>query len=188
MSDLISEIRKSVRQMVESMIKKQGRRGKATNVNLDKCTCDVDLGNGIVLPNVKLKAIEGNQSTGIVIIPKDKSYVVARMVEGMEQDWCITEFSEVKSVAFLFNNGGKLEMKDSGQILLNGDGFGSLIKIEKLVERMNIIEAKHDAFVGEYNAHVHAGNGIPPTATSGQLIGDPTTVAFIENSKVKHGG
>lgn len=183
-----AEMRAAVMGMVKSLIKKNQRRGKAINIDQNNCVCDVDLENGVVLHKVKLKATEAANDKGIVIVPKNKSYVVAAMVEGVEADWCLVQYSEIDSAAFFFKNGGKVELKDNGEVHLNGSNFGALVKIDELVKKINALEQKHDAFVGEYNGHVHTNHGITPTVASTSLIGSQTTVADLKNDKVKHGG
>lgn len=183
----------AVKAVVRTMLKKQQRRGKATNIKLDKCTCDVDLGNDVFLYGVKLKATEAGSDKGIVIVPKDKSIVVAEMVEDADADWCLVQWSEIDSAAFFFKEGGKVEMKDNGEVHLNGSNKGALVVIQNLVNKLNALEQKHDALVAKYNSHKHTGVMAGPATSavsdtpSTDSIGAQTTVDDLKNDKVKHG-
>lgn len=188
----MSEFVKAVQRIMKLTLKKQQRRGKAINISLNKCTCDVDLGNGAMLHSVKLKAIEAGDSNGIVLVPKEKSYVVAAMVEDVEADWCITNYSEIDSAAFFFKNGGKLEMKNDGTILLNGDNLDGLVKAGTLTTKLNTLENEINTIKSYFAAWIvvpNDGGAALKTvfsAWSGQPL-TPTTQTEIENTKVKHG-
>lgn len=187
------EFREAIIRMVQAMIKPAHRRGKAINIDLNKCTCDVDLGNDIVLYSVKLKATEAKNDSGIVIVPKDGSYVTAAMVEGVEADWQLVGYTEIDSAAFFFKNGGKFELKDDGTMWLNGDNFGSLLKIQETVNRINVLEDDLNTIKGVFAGWTPTPNdgGAALKAAASTWAGQQitkTTVSDLENNKVKHGG
>lgn len=191
--EFAAEIREAIIRIAKSLIKKQQRRGKAKNIDTDKCTCDVDLGDGLMLYQVKLKARESGNDKGIVIIPKADSYVVAAMVEGTEADWQVIQYDEIDSAAFFFKNGGKCELKDNGEIHLNGSNFGELVKIQQLVDKINQLEQKLNELANWSNAHFHmngnnGGATAVPFITTTVNINPQTSVNDLKNSKVKHGG
>ena len=185
-------IREAILRLVLPLIKKQVRVGKAVNVDKDKCLCDVDLGGDLMLYDVSLKAIEGGKEVGLVTFPKDKSYVLATMVEGIDARWAITHYSEIESWG-IYTEKGKIEiLKDSGEVHLNGDSKGAMVVIQSLVDKLNRLEQKHNALVTDFNTHLHTNGNMgantgTPVATSSSSIAPVTSVNDLKNDKVKHG-
>lgn len=190
-------LREVIISIVKPLIKKHVRTGKARNINLNKCTCDVELGEELYLYGVKLKAIEGGNNTGVVCEPVEGSMVQCAMVEGVDTNWVLVACSEVKSFTVITEK-SKLEVLDNGEVHLNGKDKGSTVVLEELVKRLNEIENKHNALVAEYNAHTHlvttysaVPNGQtptpPPVVSSTSNVQPITTIVDLENPKVKHG-
>jgi hypothetical protein len=183
--------REAIIAIITPLIKKTARRGVVENIDLDTCTCDVDLGNNTKLHGVKLKANEGGKEVGIVVVPKDKTNVVAAMVEGVESDWVLTQTSEVESVAVFFKD-GKMELKNNGEIHLNGENFGELIKIAEAVKKWNAIEDKVNEILTTLKGVnvALAPSGTFPFAPIFSPITPltKTVVNDVKNDKVKHGG
>ncbi len=178
----------------KAKLPKQRYRGKAQNIDLDKCVCEVDCGDDIVLYDVKLKAIEQGKDKGFYIVPKAGSYVTAAIVHNVEADMVLDNVSDVDSVAYYFGDGGKLLLTDKGEIYLNGDNYGPLIKIDELVSKINALEQKHNALVQKFNTHQHSGvfsgnsNTAVTTVISFDTIDQLTSKNDLKNDKVKHGG
>lgn len=134
-------IRDAIRQMVMDIAtKKIIRIGKATNIDKDKCVCDVDLGNGATLHVVKLKAIEDDKENGLVIIPKEGTMVCAAMLEGIEANWVIVQYSAIDSWQITTDSGSRITIADDGKVLLNGDDHKGIVKVKELTEKLNAIE------------------------------------------------
>lgn len=190
-------LREVIISIVKPLIKKQVRTGKARNINLNRCTCDVELGEELYLYGVKLKAIEGGHNTGVVCEPKEGSMVQCAMVEGVDTNWVLVACSEVKSFTVITEK-SKLEVLDNGEVHLNGKDKGSTVVLEELVKRLNEIENKHNALVADFNGHTHLVNTysapvasqtptptpVQPSTSNVQPI---TTIVDLENPKVKHG-
>lgn len=86
---------------------------------------------------------------------------------------------------------------NEGNLTINGDEFGSMIKIEELVQKVNRLENKLNDLVAKYNAHIHITTAtvgasatpgtIAPTTTTETPISPLTAVSDLENPKIKHG-
>ena len=184
-------IREAIRQMVIDVAsKKMIRIGKATNIDADKCICDVDLGNGASLHAVKLKAIEEGEDKGLVIIPKQDTMVCAAMLEGIEANWSLIQYSEIESWQITTSGGAQITVADDGKVYLNGQDHGGLVKIEALVDRLKEIEDTHDKLVDMFDTHVHtvsSGTAIKLSAPSMTKMPSKTNKDDLENKNVQHG-
>jgi len=144
------------------------------SVDLKEETCSVKFLDDDLAPHhgVHLSAGTGSKNT-MLIVPKVGSTVYISFM-GDDDVWAYVAKTSI------------IDM-----VLLRGDEWGGLIKIEKLVERLNAIEKQLNLFMTEYKAHVHPGVITGPAATSptvSALINiEPTQRAALENKKVKHG-
>jgi hypothetical protein len=170
--------REAIQRVILALLKPAVRTGLAINIDLDKGTCDVDLQNGAYLHEVKLQAIApmGSASAvkGLLVVPADKSVVQATMLEGMEENWVLVQYSNIANV--YINTGG-------GTVELNGHDYGGLVMVQKLVEKINALEVA-------MNTHTHPYVNVAAPATTSvttQQINPETQVADLENTRVKHG-
>ena len=89
-------------------------------------------------------------------------------------------------------NDTKLLIED-GLITLNNGSLGGLVKLNDLVNRLNLIENKVNSLIGKYNSHTHiltlsTGTGTAaPTATTEAGTLTPTQPQDIENDKIIQG-
>lgn len=159
--------------------------GKVVSIDEDKRTCEVELTNGDAnLTDVRFQATEGGE-TGVVFIPKKDSNVIVHFLD--DDEAYITKTSEVSRVEII---------TEDGEVLLNGDEFGGLIKIEELTSKINSLVSDFNSFVGKYNSHIHVTTA---TVMATSLVGvisattgtaSPTSVfskSDYENETVKHG-
>jgi malonyl CoA-acyl carrier protein transacylase len=85
-----------------------------------------------------------------------------------------------------------LELTNDGKIKMNDGSYGSLIQIQKLVDKINAVENLLNGFIALYNSHTHVVVAAPGTsnttlALENQNISPVTSVADIENDKITHG-
>jgi hypothetical protein len=136
-------------------------------VNNTLCVCepiDQDLPD---IANVRLCAEE--EDAVILPVPKIGSQVI--VVDTLDGGGYIAMFGELQS------------------IYLRGDQYGGLIKIEKLVERINAIENKISGIIQGFNLHTHTETG-GATSTPISVLNDnlgTTNRSDLENTNVKHG-
>ncbi len=112
--------------------------GKVTEVDTEKRTCTVEMRNeDSDLQDVRFQAMIA-ENTGVVFIPEINSDVIVGYLD--EDEAYIIKTSKVANV----------EIKTSAGIVLNGDEFGGLIKIEELTNKINGIVADFNSFVTTY--------------------------------------
>lgn len=125
------------------------------------------MGGGYLL-GVKLVA---KNQVGFFIKPKVNSHVIVNVEADLSY---VSMFSEVD------------------EILLNGDSFDGLVKIQQLVDKLNNLENAFNQHLALYNAHTHAGvtsggsSTAVPSAVDTNLL-TPTQQIELENQTVKHG-
>ena len=159
--------------------------GKVISIDEGKRTCEVELTNGDAnLTDVRLQATEGGK-TGVVFIPKKGSNVIVHFLD--DDEAYITKTSKVSKVEII---------TEDGEILLNGDEYGGLIKIEELTSKINSLVSDFNSFVSKYNGHTHVttatvmatptvGVIAPTTGTASQT--NDFSKSDYENETVKHG-
>lgn len=186
--------------------------GQVTAVDgTDTCTVE-PVDGGATLYKVRLRStIDGNDE-GVVSIPSVDSYVIVSPIDHNENKLFVSRFSNVESWHVKTENSTSIELKDDGTTEIKGDGstitlnndgtvnlngsnFGSLIKINEIVDRLNAIEDAVSQLVNDFNVHTHPYTDTPiGAATTSVTTGissanaGTTTVAAIENDKVQHGG
>ena len=145
--------------------------GRVVEVGSEHCTVDVD---GFTYYEVRLRAAVNGDKSRFIVFPKPGSWVlISRIEEG--DDFFVSMVSEVES------------------IVLAGDEYGGLVKVEALVNRLNAIENAFNSFLKEYKLHVHGGvtvgNGVTlvMTPVSAQQNITSTERSALENEKIKHG-
>jgi len=162
-----------------------------TDVNEAERTITVKDSYGIEYPDVRLKA-SIKSSDDVIIFPKKDSNVIVAIIGGDEGSLLIIAMDEVGKIEGKI---GSITFKvDKNGVELNGNQFGSLIKIEEIVKKLNTIENAFNEHVSEFNTHTHnapqASSGtlatLVPLVLSSQNLQN-TQVAQIENDKIRHG-
>jgi len=155
--------------------------GKVVSTDEDNRTCEIELTNNDAnLQGVRLQAVEGG-NTGVVFFPEKGSDVIVHFLNA--DNAYITQISKVAKVEIITEN---------GEIWLNGDEYGGLIKIEKLKTQLQKNTQRIDTII----------NVLKSTITSVALHPNPGWSAIInpildalqkedysdiENETVKHG-
>ena len=124
----LSEIRKSIKGMASG----NGRLFTAKVLSADGETCCVDI-DGLVVSDVRLRAVVNGEESGILITPKTGSYVTVADLSGDLTRLVAVGFSEVEKIEI---NGGRL---------------GGLVNIKELVNRLNYIENKIGDLMDVFN-------------------------------------
>lgn len=172
------DLREAIERIVKAILKPKAVVGTVKAVDANAKTCTVEVEGGYTRYDVRLRADEEGDSTGLYIVPSINSRVVIEMIEGQTGMWYVAMVST------------------SATICLNGDQYGSLMKIQETVDRINRLENKMNSHINLFNAHIHVttatvGVGpvgtIAPTTTQDTPITPLTQVTDLENTKVKHG-
>ena len=159
----LSEIRKSIKGMTSG----NGRlfTAKVLSADGEKCCVDID---GLVVSDVQLRAVVNGEESGILITPKIGSYVTVADLSGDLTRIVVVGFSEVE----------KISIDAETDIVINGGGYGGLIKIEDLVDELNRL-------VQTFNSHTH----VVPNGTSNapSTLASSFSTSTLENTKIRHG-
>jgi hypothetical protein len=158
---------------------------------IDEFTCDVTpiVNEEAPIPKVRLKAhLQGDN--GIIIRPKKDSFVLVAFLT--PTDAFVVMNDEVDQVSIKIDDTSLVMDKD--HIKMNDGSLKGLTKIEKLVERLNVIEDAHNNLLAEYKTHIHSNgnNGAPtgtlnpPTGSTQQTI-EKSKQDDLENTKITHG-
>lgn len=170
---------RELRELIEKIVDEKvmvATIAKVKSVNKSALTCVVEVtGTDEEHLDVRLLGVSDEVEKPTVYFPKVGSFV---------------------GIMPLFNSRNMMAVflvTEIDEVLLNGDEFGGLVKVNVLVDRLNKLEARFNDFKAKYNSHVHAGvtTGVGSSGTT------PTTIALanlvetqvedIENEKIKHG-
>ena len=135
-------------------------------LSVDGAVCKVSrVRDGMVIDRVRLNAIS-TADKGIVVTPKTGTYVLVSRLG--EVNWFVTLCGEVE----------KISIDAEADIVINGGGYGGLIKIEDLVDELNRL-------VQTFNNHTH----VVPNGTSNapSTLASSFSTSTLENTKIRHG-
>lgn len=163
--DPLNEIRKSI----ASMSSGNGRAGLYTAkvLSTDGETCCVDI-DGLTASDVQLRAVVNGEASGILVTPKTGSHVTVADLSGDLTRLVVIGFSEVE----------KVEINASAEIVINGGGYGGLVKIGDLVGTLQHM-------VDVFNNHTHT--VVEAVANPVSVPMDPIQRDGMENKKIRHG-
>lgn len=159
----------------------------SVNKSTRTCVCkSIDGIRDFEFPNVRLMA---DVDDGFLLIPEIGSTVF--VTYSRRNDPIIVLFSAIKEV-LLISGDTSFSLTADG-IVLNDGSFGGLIKIEKLVEKINNLENLVNDLIAKFNSHTHVltlstGTGTAaPTAAPETNQLSPTQRNELENEQIKHG-
>jgi len=179
MSKLTEEIRKKMDALQAGM--PQSLAAKVVEVAEETCTLNFD---GLKIYDVKLRASENSENSKFLVKPKVGSWVMMSRIHH-SKNFYVSMFSEVDQVYVTSN----LFQFNSGEL-------GGLIKIEKLVSRLNVVEEDLNTLKSLLTEWVPAANdgglalkakllqSVPPYVSS---TIEKTKVTDLENKKITHG-
>jgi len=172
-------------QLVDNVVNKQNYyaiKGKATNIDEAKRTCDLEPFNEMAKrTNIRLQSVV-SETLGFVLIPKLNSTIVVSFFDSKKG--YVTLTSELEKILI-----------DTNLTQFNGGALGGLIKINDLVTNIQKIETTLEALIVTFNAHIHITTAtdpllipgvISPPAPPAVALGQVTTVPFLEDTKVTH--
>ncbi len=150
--------------------------------NVQDRTCDCDPIDGHAkLINVRLNAVVIDSTAGITIKPKQGSEVIVHQIN--QKDSYIAQYSEIESI-YIEIGTFKIDLNSNAMVFNNG--INGLVKIDKLIEKINRLESKLKT---HQHAYINAGGVTTPTT----IIPADTTMVFanttqteIEDTKIKH--
>lgn len=155
--------------------------GKVISVDENKRTCNVELTNKDAdLKDVRLQATEGGD-TGIIFYPAENSNVIVHFLN--RDNAYVTKTDKVSKIELI---------TESGEILLNGDEFGGLIKTDELKTQLAKNTQRIDTIISVLKSTITS-VALHPNPGWSAII-NPILNALqkedysnIENETVKHG-
>ncbi len=148
--------------------------------SVDGETCSIDL-DGLVLNDVRLRAVVNNENSKILVTPKVGSNVTVADMNGDKCGMAVIGYSEVD----------RIEIDCADKIVINGSDNKGLVKIDKLTEKLNAIEQDINMLKGIFSGWVPvtqdggaALKAAAATWASGQL--QMTQISDYEDTKITH--
>jgi len=137
------------------------------------CVC-TPVNGGAELQDVRVQASLGG-TTGLFIEPVVDSKVVVSFLS--REIAYISLFTDIENVYLDFNS----------QVIFNGGSNGSMVDINDLTYRLNLIENKVNAIITAYNAHVHVETGGSTSPTVSLVAGSLslTSQPDLENPDIQ---
>ncbi len=185
--DFKAEIREALRGMVREMMIDGALQATVKSVNKQAGTIvATGLKEDIDYFNVRLKAVvaDGN-GRGILAYPVVGSQVSIVVLDGVDTMLFVSQLSDIESWRIQADNGVYLELTAAGKLLLNGEQFSGLVKVEEVVKKLNKLEE-------QLNSHQHFWG--PPTAPVPTVLNlalnpliSPTLAVELANPNVTHG-
>jgi hypothetical protein len=173
---MLEELIKSV---LKRFSKTRNYEGEVVSVDEVKETCVVKPVDAPELLGVRLKSIIGNTTTSLVIVPKVGSYVTVSVLNNIETETYVTQFSEVEKI-----------LTNCDNVIYNGGSKGGLVnwpdakvQLDKTNEVLQVVVDSLKNFVPV------AGDGGAALKTYfNTQLGVKTVGDFdnLEDTKVKH--
>lgn len=190
----MNALEEQIRSKLKGLAKgdKPTRLCQVTEIDEDANTITAaPLDGGAEFVNVRLQAVAA-MDTGVLLMPAQDSYVLVELVEGNPHEAFVTLATEFKWIAIYQSGELRFKIDQQGHVMLHGDAFGGLVKINELVGKINQLEAKHNALCAQLEAVpvpvTGAVSGPPvPGSYAAVKIQKQTTVDELQNERVKHG-
>ena len=185
--DFKAEIRDALRGMVREMMVDGALQATVKTVDKQAGTIvATGLKEDIDYFDVRLKAVvaDGN-GRGIIAYPVLGSQVSIVVLDGIDTMAFVSQMSDIESFLVKADNGVSIELTAAGKVLLNGDDFGGLVKVDELVKKLNKLERQlmtHQHFYGTPASPIptFANPVLNPPIT-------PTLATELANPNVQHG-
>jgi hypothetical protein len=186
------DVRKGLMRLFQKAQPIQVYPGVVDSVDESKFTCDVKPADGGPLfYDVRLKTNINSDNNGMICIPEVGSDVFISAI-GNNRNWAfVSLYSKIKKYLIVCSNGVKIEITENGELHLNGDSLGGLIKINELKAELNKTNDVLLAIVQALSTWTVVPNDggaalkvMANTLLTGKSVGNYSN---IENVKVKHG-
>lgn len=187
------QLRKSLKRLMRSELVHAAISGTVRSVDEAMLTCDVDPADGgPTLYDVRLKVSRGAQEVGCFSIPKVGSKVLVLVLDGNLNNSAVVQVEDIKEHLVRVNGGAELRIKPNGVVIVNGEQFGGLVKVQELRSELS----KVNAFLATLRQAISAAPITPGDGGAAFKIAVNAAIASqqlptytdIENTKVKHGG
>jgi hypothetical protein len=163
--DSLSEIRESIRNMAAGTGGARIFTAKVMGTDGDTCCVDID---GLVVSDVRLRAVVNGEESGILVTPKTDSYVTVADMSGNLTRLVVVGFSEVE----------KIEVNADDKIIFNGGENHGLVKIEELKNNLDTLKNYVEAMKAAVSAGLSAiGAGTAANGATGKTTFESSMVS-----------
>lgn len=181
-------LREAIKQIVKQELSEQLLIGTVKSVDEQKHTCVIEpVNDGVDYYSVRLSA----NKQGMIIIPKIGSFVVLGMLENQSNNYMILGYTEIKKLKITTENNGTMELTDLGEIFLNGNNLGGLVKWLNLKIELEKEKVRVDTIIQAFQTAPTAAQDGGATFKTGLVTATSALTApsynNLENTKVKHG-
>jgi len=172
-------------QLVGSMLKKipvSITIGTADDIDKEKRTCTVNREESPPLYDVRLNSVISDHKDHCTVFPKKGTFVLCLML-GDPTDYYVLAVAEPEEIAIKIGNSELTAGKDGW--VFNGGKLNGLVKIEELVEKLNVLEER---MTNHQHLYQPAGSSSPvPTVLDGSTNPkiNKTQRSDLENTKIK---
>jgi hypothetical protein len=149
-------------------------------VDVDTCTVDLD---GLLVSDVRLRAVINNESDHILIVPKINSYVlIADLSGGDFRQLAVIAYAEIESVSIKI---GETTLDIDGEgVVFNEGKLNGLVKVDAMVSWMQKVYIDLQTLKSQLSIHPVAGNGAPLAFIFNPATPNPGVSTFA-NNKIK---
>lgn len=174
-------IQEAILRMVGSTTKPEVLIGSVKSFDSSKNLVTVELNQGGEIDEVRIQAVVNSETSGIYVEPKIGSYVLLLKIEQKIESLFVVGWSEIVSYKVMADD-----------IQFNGDGFGGLVKSEKVADEDKKIIDEINSLKQILAAWAPTGTVADGTALKASLASWYTPLVSspksqYENNKVKHG-
>ena len=161
--------------LINSLVPVQTLSAMVTAVDIEHGTCDVEFLDKDLAPHKAVHLYAGTATdTGLLIIPKLKSFVYVSIVNNDEQWAFVSLYTAID------------------EIRLRGNDFGGLIKIKENIKKLNAIEKDVNKLKTAFKSWVtvpNDGGAALKTIATSWFSNEMklTKKSDLENTKVNHG-
>ncbi|MDR0829642.1 MAG: hypothetical protein LBN95_05985 [Prevotellaceae bacterium] len=161
--------------------------GTVKDVDKGKRTCTVEREERPTLFNVRLNSVISDYTEHFTVFPKPNSYVLV-IALGDNTECFLLATSEVEEISLKIGS-QTLKANKDGFVFNSGNNDG-LVKIEKLVEKINNVESKINDVINGLNAVIiplaPSGSYALSTNFAATATLPSTTQNELEDTKIKH--
>jgi hypothetical protein len=180
----------ALRKLVKGLIPKHSFVGVVKFVDESEFTCDVEpVDGGAVRHTVRLKPAIDQDGYGVIPIPELNSDVIVSIIGNNENHCYVSIVGKVKKYLIKLEN-ATIVLSSEG-VIINGDGFGGIVKVNELRSDLakitTLLKSIQETFQSWIPVAGDGGAALKAAASS--FISNPIPdFSTIENERVKHGG
>jgi hypothetical protein len=165
--------------------------GTVTAVN--GMLCDVQPSDGgAVIFDVRMKVASNEGDAGCYAVPMVGSRVLLVMLEGNVNAWALLQVETIDRWVLKLDTGAELVASQGGEVAINGDQYGGLVKVNELrteLQKVNTFLTALRTAISSAIPVPNDGGAALKIAITNAIAGQQLpTYSGIESTRTKHGG